>query len=498
MIKKLLFLLAAISLITNISGCTSKKAQDETEIVENADVDKIEADSQALQSTPTGTETTATATDDVSLQAALGETSPVATDTAAIGDPATANSNSASDNLSLDSNDAATDKAATATDIASAPTLDESSLNDIPPPTDATAAALTETPLATDAPPTDTSADTSFVSKATTEPAPIVESNMSTPKPAKSVLKKISAVVPYQSATGAWINTVYVARPKEKLKDISMKIYNADKTKELKNITENSYLKNHSVKAGDKIYYSSPNRPDDSTKMILYYEDMGMVPETYVAKKGDRLKKVSKEILGYDKAWVEVWASNAVESKDKLNEGETIKYWRSASSLSSTDIAQNTQPTTGAAQLVDQSQMPKSQPPEVNPALAQNVTPPPADMNSLPPPPPPPDMNTPPPPDMNSAAPPPPPPPDMNTPPPPPPPDATATAAAKPPSGKDKKKFTGDAGEEETSAIEGLDQDTMMSIGAVAVLTIALAFVLIRRRKKKAAEQIMTEDNVGT
>ena len=37
-----------------------------------------------------------------------------------------------------------------------------------------------------------------------------------------------------------------------------------------------------------------------TVKTITYYEDMGMVPETYVAKKGESLRKVSKKLLGYD------------------------------------------------------------------------------------------------------------------------------------------------------------------------------------------------------
>ena len=82
-----------------------------------------------------------------------------------------------------------------------------------------------------------------------------------------------------------------------------------------------------------------------------------------------------------------------------------------------------------------------------------------------------------------------PPPPDMNVPPPPPPPDAAQPAEA-------KKKF--DPGsEEEVSGVEGLDQDTLMSLGAIGVFTVLLAFVLIKRRRRRASE-MMTEHNVGS
>lgn len=511
MIKKLLFLLATVGLVANISGCTSKTAQDETEIVENADVDKIDAEATAL----TEDGTTAPVTDDASLQAALGET------TAPVGDVATTSLDgttpSPTDTSTLDT--ASLDSVAAAPDISAAPTLDETSLNDIPPPTDASVMALTETPAVTDTaatevaplvenPPTETAMVEAPKSTFTSEPSPLSDNNYtSAAKPAGSTLKKVAMTIPYQHGNG-WVNTVYVARPGEKLKQISQTIFGSDKSKDLKKIAENSYLKTRSVRAGDKIYYVSPNRPDDSSKTILYYEDTGMVPETYVAQKGDRLKKVAKKLLGSDKSWVELWTSNAVESKDKLAEGETLRYWRSASSInapvSTTTLAQNTPPAdAGAATLVDSTQMPTPPMPDATTTapdqqLAQN-TPPPPDMNTLPPPPPP-DAPAPPPPDMNAAGatgmgdqPPPPPPPDMNAPPPPPPADMHAAA----PAAEGGKKFA--PAEEEAAAIGGLDQDTLMSIGALAVLIVALAFVLISRNKKKrAAEQSMTEHNVGT
>ena len=533
MIKNLLFLLATIGLVANISGCTSKSAQDETEIVENADVDKIDAESTALS----GDEVAPVVSEDASLQAALGETSAPPPDGAAPSmDASLVTIAPPSDSVALDT--PALD-ATSSPDIAAAPTLDESSLNDIPPPTDASVMALTETPMSSEgpittdtatteiAPTVEASSETASTDTALTEtpmasnsyssePSPLADSNISTPsvsaKPAGSALKKVALTTPYQAASGGFVNTVYVARPGEKLKQISKTIFGADKSKELKKIAENSYLKSRSVKAGDKIYYVSPLRPDDSSKMLLYYEDVGMVPETYVAKSGDRLKKVSKELLGYDKAWVEMWTSNPVESKEKLAEGDTLRYWKSASSISTpavstTTLAANTPPPMdqGAANLVDQTQMPQATPPppqpqpDMNQQMAQN-TPPPPDMNSLPPPPPA-DMPPPPPSDPSMAAaggmgepPPPPPPPDMNQAPPPPPPPADQMADA---NAGGKKKFA--PGAEEEPVVGGLDQDTMMSLGAVGVLTVALAFVLIsRRRKKRAAEYGMSENNVGT
>ena len=85
---------------------------------------------------------------------------------------------------------------------------------------------------------------------------------------------------------------------------------------------------------------------------------------------------------------------------------------------------------------------------------------------------------------------PPPPPPTTDMAPPPPPPMDASMPTAKP---KNIEEHTGEGG------IGGLDNDTMMSLGVVGILTALLAFVLIRRKKKKATEFSMhDETNVGT
>ena len=498
MTKNLLFIFATVGLILNVGGCTSKKSQDDNQVVENADVDKIE--SEELASPPQDP----TVTEDSSLQAALGETT---------------DSTVASTNTSTTTTTDATTETVTAApaDVAAAPTLDENNLNAEAPPAvaesvsppkdtfDSTSTTTTES-VATSTEPTTPITDTSVNPE-----TPVVESSSSSTNTttyessssssssmassakssSSSSLRKIALTSPYQSKAG-WVNTVYVARPGEKLKEVSQKILGSDKSKELKKIAENSYLKSHSLKAGDKVYYVSPNRPDDSSKTLFYYEDMGMVPETYVAKKGDNLKKVAKELLGYDRAWVELWTANPIESKTKLAEGDTIKYWRSASSIApATNVAQ----TNGAAKLIDSTQasggiaanMP---PPPSEPAQVASTNAPPPDMNALPPPPA--GNELPPPPTEANALPPPPPPPDVAPPPPPPPIDAAAPEAP-----GVKKNVHAEEEVASTSILQ--DNDTMMSLGAVGVLVAALAFVLIRRKKKKAAEQAASYDsNVGT
>lgn len=493
MTKYVLLLMVTVGLVFINSGCTSNKTEGESEIVENADAEKIEAEDLDVTENTQGT--------DPSLEDSLGET----TVTTATSEPAPP----------TDSTTTTVESA----DAAAAPTLDETSLDlDTPSPTTTAENATPEvtSPEATPAPVVSQTTATEMAESdisSTPAPAPDLGSSIaetpigsvdsvpvdvtpssssfysSTPVSSGKILKKIAQTQPYQTKDGSWVNTVYVARPKEKLSDISFKIYGTDKSKELKNIAENSYLKNRSAKAGDKIYYVSPNRPNDSSKMMVYYEDMGAIPETYVTKKGDRLPKIAKELLGYSDAWKEIWTSNSVESKSKLKEGETLRYWRAEGGAPPPQLAQSSTNTTTsepAPTLVDT-------PPTMGATDQQtnNLPPPPADMPALPSPPT--DANFPPPGDpnapvVNNETPPatenlPPPPTEPPPPPPPPAPDIAAQEPEKPKVDLDR------AAEEEAAAEEGLgglDSDTMMSMGGIGLLVALFALVIIRKKKQKA------------
>ncbi len=489
--KKLVLLLAVFALAIQSTSCKSKKAQDDTQIVENADVEKIEAEDSALMAQDTGTDVGPV---DESLQAALGETS-----NQAATDPAL----TTAENAMTETQPA---------EIAAAPTLDEATLNDVPSPAVAEqSTGITETPIS-ESPIVETPVDntTAMSSSPVTEPsAPMVTASEAAPvKKASSggataSLKKISEATPYPHADG-WVNTVYIARPKEKLKDISQTIYGSDKTKELKKLNP-SLAK--TMKGGEKIYYVSPNRPADSTKMLSFYEDTGMIPEIYVAKKGDNLKKVAENLLGYKNAYKEMWTTNPVVSKSILEEGETLRYWKSAGSIPTQNIASNTA-NTGAQVIENTNQLPSQPMPPPPPVeqMAANNPPPPAD---LPPPPPPvpdqpieiaqsapqPAADIPPPPpipDQAAAA-----PTDAAslTPPPPPPPQDDIAAAPEVPA---KKKVSPNMEEEEASA--AVSSDTTMMLGGVVVLCALFAFALIRRNKKKKEAEMsaLSETNVGT
>lgn len=487
MTKKIIILLAATGLVFFNSACTSQKTEGDTEMVETADAEKIDGEALELSDTQT----------DPALDAALGE-APAAdpaelTETpiteAPPMDVAAAPVVEGTDNI--DGTMTTTETTTTTTIEGNAAPVVESSTTITETPIEGTAIDTSSAyvpPAATDEELTETPI---------TDPAVVAATLQEPPKPAKpaaakpsgGALKKVALTAPYQGKDGAWINTVYVARPKESLADISMKLFGSDRSADLKKVAENSYLRNRAPRGGDKIYYSSPNRPDDSSKTLMYQEDMGMMPETYVAKKGDNLRTVSKELLGYDNAWKEVWTSNSVESKAGLKEGELLRYWAAADTTAAAP-AMPAAPAEGSANLIDSSQAPAATAQTAPPT--ETLPPPPADAAANLPPPPPPmdgmappaDPMAPPPADPMAAAgseglPPPPPETAAADVPPPPPPEEVAEAP--------RKKINLD---EEMAAEEegGLDSDTMMSMGALGVLVALLAFVIIRRKKQKAAE----------
>lgn len=291
-----------------------------------------------------------------------------------------------------------------------------------------------------------------------TENKPI---EVAAPKPS---LKKIKDM-PFKEGEQL-LNSVYVARPKDTFSSISKLIYgDATHVKSLK--SGNPTVK--TVRAGDKIYYNSPQRPTDESMMKVYYEDVGQVPETYTAKEGDDLKKLSKELLGFSGAWKEVWAINPVESKDKLAEGTTLRYWKGAPPASS-EVAPSAPTMAGTTDGMPTEMPPPPMPPQAEPMMP----PPPPPMNevSVPPPPPPMPEMAPPPTNMGSTA---PPPPSVVTPPPPP-------VAVQPPMDNPPPR------PKKAVQAEASGMDDMMMLGAVGVLVVGIAAIVIMRKRKQQKE----------
>lgn len=284
-------------------------------------------------------------------------------------------------------------------------------------------------------------------------PTPMEEPAPEEPK-VIAPLRKI-ADAPYKQS-GILVNTVYLARDGDTLESVSQKIYGSDKTKDL--VKVNPRYESKPVKVGDKIYYNSPNRPADDTKLITFYEDIGLSPLVYVTKPNDNIRALGKDLLGNEGSWKELYSTNMnVESKGDLPEGTEIRYW------ANTDMAtaMNTPP----------------------PPPAQEMTPPPPpsdELQNMNPPPPPPDMaaneNLPPPPAAGTMDVPPPPPEPMNEPPPPPP--AVEAPVAKAPGEESGGSLL-------ASLSQDPDQQMAMGMGAVLILA-ALALLIVIQKKKKA------------
>ncbi|MCB0351370.1 MAG: hypothetical protein KDD38_09320 [Bdellovibrionales bacterium] len=268
------------------------------------------------------------------------------------------------------------------------------------------------------------------------------------PKPMIPLQKMMTT--PYRKK-GVLVNGLYVARVGDTTESVARKIYGSDRSQELKDI--NSTLARRSMKVGDKVYYSSPTRPDDETAILTFYEEKGLAPEIYLSKPGDNIRVIAKDLLGHTNSWKELWATNLdVESKGELMEGTRLRYW-------SGDVGGAMPPV--AASTDTGSSMDNMPPVDAMPP-AEDMPPMPDDVAAAPPP----AMDQ----DMMQESAPPPPMAEVAPPPPPPMQAAPPVAAAS------------------TQMDEGLgdDPDQLMTLMTGAILLIAAIAMFIIIRKKRA------------
>ena len=431
MLKKFVLFFASLGLVVQLNGCTSQDSKDN------------EGEEMAVE---------ASSTDSAEVESVEG-----------------------GENLDITADDSASS-------LSSGDALPEDALGEAPQSPSEDPMATMESPSASgdgivaDIPaelPADTLGETSLPSENVVdsappvleEPAPMSEASSSTasissegdepkkePKPVASYRKV--ETTPWKEG-GKLLNTVYVARDGDNWGSVSQMIYGSEKASELKKM--NPAIKGRKMKPGDKVYFNSPHRPEDDSKVLTYYEDNGMAPEVYIAKSGDNLKQVAKELFGKESSWKELYATNDFESKAGLDEGTQIRYWRSAPKPA--DVAAPT-------------------PPEPAHDMAMNEMPPAPAAGEMapPPPPPPPDMA------MNEMAPPPPPPPmEAVAPPPPPPPPAIQEKTA-------NMEASGNPLED--------DQTQMLAAGAIVFVGLAL-FIMLRRRRRRELEQAIQDTQVG-
>ncbi|MCB0390792.1 MAG: hypothetical protein KDD58_05870 [Bdellovibrionales bacterium] len=295
-------------------------------------------------------------------------------------------------------------------------------------------------------------------------------------------VKKI-AESPFTKA-GVLVNAVYIARPGDDVESISQKIYgSSDRAEELYSI--NTTLRNRGVKTGDKVYYNSPQRPTDDSRLLVFYEDVGLQAETYIAQPGDNIRQVSKSLLGDNNSWKEVWATNLdVESKSTLSEGTQLRYWASTSvPPPSTNLARNDVPPPPPSDMGgDMNDIPPPPPPD----MAMNDIPPP--------PPPPPDMGG----DLNDIPPPPPPDMAMNDIPPPPPPPGGVSGGLEPPPPPPAPPGAAKKADAKNGSGFGSDPDETMALGAAAIILLAVIALIVMIRKRKQRQALADFANTQT
>lgn len=275
-----------------------------------------------------------------------------------------------------------------------------------------------------------------------------------TEAPAYKPLNKM-LTTPYRK-NGSLVNAIYIARPGDMLESVATKIYGGPRVEELR--ATNGHLASRDLVTGDKVYYNSPQRPADDSAIRVYYEDIGLNPEIYVSQPGDNIRAVGKTLLGDDRSWKELYATNMeVETKDVLDEGTRLRYWTG-------DLGGVSAPANVAAN-----------------------EPPPFEE----PPPPPPMEEAPPMPDETMAANEPPPVPEEDTmafePPPPPPPQEIANIQEAPPPPPPVQMPNNNDGVAAGSVDELLAGDDSMTMiaGAIFILAAVAMFVVIRKRKAK-------------
>ncbi len=456
MMKKFIIGLVAISILSTFSACTSKDSKNEDVVAEDGAAEAM-ADSSGEGGLDENLDGTALDGSEPTQQA----------DTTASPDASSNMAQTTTDEqLTMDSFGAGQESSAQAELVP-----DANSLGSEPPPPATTDSAANDLAGAT----TTTGADTIAppTQEVTEQVEQKAETDLDRPKPVAKSLQKVAAA-PWKVGK-KWVNGVYFVRPGETLESISNVIYGDNRVKELKKL--NPTYSGRAVKPGDKVYYSSAIRPDDTTQVLTYFEEKNVPAKAYVAKPGDNIRKLSQELLGFPEAWKEVWAYNSVESKQELAEGTEIRYWDAQG------LSQNV--TSPVADMVVSKPAPPPTEPAQDPMAnlnnqqesAATDIPPVADsgqstaMNDLPPPPP--------------MEPPPPPPPDANMappPPPPPPPPAQAAQAS--------------VGAEDQMAAEG-DQTLAMGVGAIVLLGLVALVMIRRKRKQKEMDQALGETHVG-
>ena len=304
-------------------------------------------------------------------------------------------------------------------------------------------------------------------------------------------VKKMKAQ-PFQRA-GANLNRLYVVRQGESMDAVAQKLYgNPAESETLYSF--NPHFRGKSIKVGDKIYYQSPRRRDDQ-RMMTYYEDVGMNPQYYTSQPGDNIRKVAKQLLGHDRSWMELYATNEmVDSKNAIPAGLQIRYWPEGGSAPIMAMNNTPPPMEEPPAMEDPDPMmqddgmalsePEPMPVPDTMAMDDSEAFPEEDPNNMG------EEDF----DQQPQAPPttaqvsPPPPPKPLSPPPPPPPPR---AAAQPPAAK--PSFAKNNVPSDPLAVMGDDSTMMGALGGLLILAAIIVLIFIRRNRAKRVNFSQTQ-----
>ncbi|MCY4513051.1 MAG: hypothetical protein OXB86_05125 [Bdellovibrionales bacterium] len=153
--------------------------------------------------------------------------------------------------------------------------------------------------------------------------------NSPLPPPPTKITKLISVkkikTSPYRRS-GFLVNAVYLARPGDTIESVSQKIYGQDRSGDLYSI--NPHFRSRPLKTGDKVYYPSLQRPNDSSQLLVYYEDVGLSPNYYSLERGQNIRSIARNLLGSPDSWKEIWATNfEIQSKGSAEKTVQLRYW---------------------------------------------------------------------------------------------------------------------------------------------------------------------------
>ncbi len=128
---------------------------------------------------------------------------------------------------------------------------------------------------------------------------------------------------------GQLLNALYIVRPGDSIQGINKKIYGTT-SPSFDVLAVNRHIRPDNLKVGQKIYYNSPNRPNDRDQMLFFYDDIRSQASRTTASAGSNLRSFSKELFSHKhkNSWMEIYATNPeIVSKWGLNQDQAIRYW---------------------------------------------------------------------------------------------------------------------------------------------------------------------------